>query len=471
MTYAVRGARFRSRGRSRVSAAKAVAISGLTSVVTLVACSQDQKPPGQLVVALDTDMALPDQIDTIEIEVIVRGTTLLDYPMPVGTGPDAQPIPATLTLVAGPDPTVPATIRVVGSKNGIARTLRQVITTVPTDRVATLRMPVQWLCDGTAQPIAGAEAGMAYQSTCGPDATCEAGECVASQVQESTLANYQAQSVFGGGSAPAAKGQTTGTCFDTIPCMVSGVVEAPDDQCTVNMPTGGAGVNVALRVADDGICDTTGTTCFVPLDGSSSEGWTEQNGRVALPPAVCTKLRSGLIAGVVVSTTCATKTEADPPCGPWSSVTPTAVEASVGGPDATALPATPTLVGAAAPAGGTSAACCPLLADSHTLYTCLCSGSSPVQIVAIDPSSGNTTAVASFTPQAARTEYAAVLAGGEVDWVDRLTSSDAGDECPVFGTSPADGGTGGPTAVVHGDVYDGADYWPTRRTSTRLPTT
>ena len=76
-------------------------------------------------------------------------------------------------------------------------------------------------------------------------------------------------------------------------------MEAPDDQCTVAMPSGGAGVNVGLRVADDGICDTTGTTCFVPLDGSSAEGWTEQDGRIALPPAVCAKLQSGLIAGVM----------------------------------------------------------------------------------------------------------------------------------------------------------------------------
>jgi hypothetical protein len=94
-------------------------------------------------------MALPEQIDTIELQVTVNGTTLLDYPMPVGTDGDAQPIPATLTLVAGPDPSVPATIRVIGIRNGIPRTLRQVITTVPADRVAPLRMPVQWLCAGT----------------------------------------------------------------------------------------------------------------------------------------------------------------------------------------------------------------------------------------------------------------------------------------------------------------------------------
>ena len=35
---------------------------------------------------------------------------------------------------------------------------------------------------------------------------------------------------------------------------------------------GGFRINVALGVANDGICDPTGTTCYVPLDGDSPEG-------------------------------------------------------------------------------------------------------------------------------------------------------------------------------------------------------
>lgn len=442
----------------RVIVAKGLPISVASACLCLlIACSREQKVPGQLVVAIDTDVALPDQIDTIELQVTVDGTTLLDYPMPVGTGPDAQPIPATLTIVSGPDPSVPVTVRVLGSKVGTVRTLREVTTTIPTDRIATLRMPVQWLCDGTAVQGTEADGGVGYQSTCGPGATCEAGQCVASQVQESTLADYEPQAIFGGGSAPTSKGQTTGTCFDTVACMVSGTVEAPDDQCTVDLPPGDD-VNVALRVADDGICDTTGTQCFVPLDGDSTEGWTEQAGRIALPPAVCTKLRQGLIAGVVVSTTCATKTDADPPCGAWSSVAPASDAAPASEPDASGFASTtPVLVASAAPEAGASTVCCPLLADANALYTCLCDGSAAVQVVSIDPSGGDTRPVASFLPQATRTQYAAVLAGGEVYWVDRIAGSDAGDTCPVFGTSTADGGTAGPVAVVQGDVYDEAD--------------
>jgi hypothetical protein len=437
--------------------ARAIVSLASVAVSAAVACSQDANPsPGQLVVVLDTDVALPDQIDTIELIVSVPGTTLLDTPLMVGSGTDAQPIPATLTLVAGPDPTVPATIQVIGLKNGVARTLRQVVTTVPTDHSAMLRMPVQWLCDGTANPVADGDGGVAYQSTCGPGATCQAGSCVAASVQSSNLRTYQPELVFGGGAPPTATGQTTGTCFDTISCLLSGAVEVPDDQCTADMPADTANVNVGLRVAGDGICDTTGATCFVPLDGASVEGWTEQNGRIALPPAVCTKLRTGLIAGVVVSTSCPTKTDAVPPCGSWSSVAPAVDAGFVSMSDAAAV-ATPELIAVTTPDGGTSTACCPLLADSNRLYSCVCRGTSPVQVVSIDPTSGVTTEVGTFSPRATRVHYAAAMAGGDVWWIDRASIGDAATVGQVFGTPALDGGSAALLATVNGDIYDNAD--------------
>jgi len=436
---------------------RAILVCGLFLVCAPASCSQKHKVPGQLIVAIDTDMALPDQIDTIDLQIVVAGTTLLDYPMPVGAGSDTQPIPATLTLVAGPDPNLPVTVRVMGQKNGITRTLRQVITTVPADRIATLRMPVQWLCDGSAQAVAQPDGSISYQSTCGPNATCKAGQCVVSQVPQSNLEEYQPQAIFGGGSAPPANGTTAGTCFDTVPCMVSGTIESPDSQCTLAIPggVGGANVNIALRVANDGICDTTGTTCFVPLDGNSTEGWTEQSGRVALPSAVCDKLRTGLIAGVVVSTTCATKTLSDPPCGSWSSVAPVA-DASVPVADAALPSTTPILVAATAPEAGATSVCCPLTADGSLLYTCLCDGGSAVRIVAIDPASGATSPAGEFVPKYARQQYAAVLAGGALYWADRVAGN-GGDTCPVYATPTINGGTASTLGVVKGDVYDGAD--------------
>src|SRR5262245_34651458 len=116
-----------------------------STLLFLSGCDDKPKPPGQLVVSIETDMALPDQVDTIRVQVLVHGQALLDVPYEVGDGPDAQGIPATLTLLAGKDPTQPVTIRVQGIKGGIARTLREAVTTVPQNRSAHLRMPVQWL--------------------------------------------------------------------------------------------------------------------------------------------------------------------------------------------------------------------------------------------------------------------------------------------------------------------------------------
>jgi hypothetical protein len=207
----------------------------------LGACSSTKvTTPGQLIVAIDTDMALPNQVDELEIDVTIANEPkpTVHYQTTVGGGDYSQPIPATLTLVAGPDPSVPATITLIGFKNGVPRTLRQVTSTVPTDRIVTLRMPIQWLCSGTVQPSGNVDGGLAFQSSCGPNATCKAGVCVGDAVDPSGLPTYDSASVFGGGSAPAADGSTVGTCFETISCMIGGTIVTPDDpmNCTVPVP-------------------------------------------------------------------------------------------------------------------------------------------------------------------------------------------------------------------------------------------
>lgn len=438
-------------------AASLLRVLAVPALFAVSACTSETKSPGQLVVAVSTDMALPEQVDTIQLQVIVNGTTLLDSPMPTGAGDDAQPIPATLTLVAGPDPSVPATIRVIGLRSGVARTLRQAITTVPTEGTALLRMPVQWLCDGTTHAVRGPNGDVSYESECGPDNTCQVGRCVPARTDAKGLPSYESGSVFGGGEAPPPKGHSAGACFDTFGCMLSGTAAAPDDQCTIAPPAdSGSGINVALRVANDGICDTTGTTCFVPLD-EGDEGWSSQNGRIALPPAVCTKLRNGLVTNVVVSTSCETKLASIPPCGPWSSVRvsldaalpPLTVDASALG--------VPTEVARVVPEGNRqNTVCCPLLADEKSLYTCTCSGQG-TDIVSVDPASGATAKAAAFKAVAARQRYAAVLAGGGVYWVDRPANQGSTSTCFVNQTMLAGAPTGAPAVTVRGDIYNGTD--------------
>lgn len=412
--------------------------------------------------AIDTDMALPMQIDVIELVVSANGNTLLDNPLPVGVGTNTQTIPATLTLVAGSNPDLPATIKVIGWRNNQPRTLRQIVTPIPSDRVAVLRMPVQWLCDGTVTASSNdGGAGGSYDSSCGPGMTCVAGSCVKSKIDPTTLETYTPQAVFGGGSAPTTSGSTTpGTCFDTVPCLGSGALVEPDSSCTIPAPSDMKNVNLGMRVADDGICDSTGTTCFVPLDGNSDEGWKKQSDRIALPPAVCNKMHTGKVAGVVLSSSCTTKTSGTPTCGPWSSVAPV-VDAGTVTVEGSATAQAPTAPSLVASIGGSEAGaptpCCPLLADGSKLYTCLCTaGASSVSVVSVDPATASVKPVASLAPLSHRSRYSAAMASGLLYWVDRQQSGDAGVTCPVYATSVMTGTTS-PVGTVAGDVYDQAD--------------
>ncbi|MCC6899435.1 MAG: hypothetical protein IT377_10700, partial [Polyangiaceae bacterium] len=135
---------------------------------------------------------------------------------------------------------------------------------------------------------------------------------------------YTPQAIFGGGS-----GAGDGKCFDTVPCFSKGaVVEVEMSNCSIAKPAAGTGVNVALVMpaGSAGICGAA--TCLIPLDANAETGWREEAGRLVLPPAVCERLNTGAVTSVTVTTSCETKTERTPTCGPWSSV-----DASSGEPD------------------------------------------------------------------------------------------------------------------------------------------
>jgi hypothetical protein len=111
-------------------------ILGVAGAAGLCACQPPAESVGQLVVSLATDMALPQQIDQIELQVQVHGQILTDEPYQVGAG-DIH-IPGTLTLLAGQNAAQPVTVRAFASKSNQLRTFREVITTVPADRIALL---------------------------------------------------------------------------------------------------------------------------------------------------------------------------------------------------------------------------------------------------------------------------------------------------------------------------------------------
>ncbi len=283
---------------------------GLTLLA--VACAQKSPPPGELVVVVTSDMSVPKDIDSVRVQVLSGSQTRTDTTVPIGAG--GVLLPATLGILAGSDPSVPATIRVIGIGAHRALTLREATVTVPVNRTAMLRMPIEWLCVGSAVDPTAVDPSMdAVTSACPAGETCVAGACVSDAIDSAALTSYAEDP-----TVPPADGGAG--CFDTTACFDAAIVEpVSPSTCTVPVPPGAdpSRLNVALEPADGaGICDGTG--CFVPLDQDASDGWTVSGGVVSLPAGLCSSMKAGLRATIAVSTACPSKTPELPECGPWS---------------------------------------------------------------------------------------------------------------------------------------------------------
>ncbi|MDI1476539.1 hypothetical protein [Polyangium sp. y55x31] len=323
-------------------AAIALALSSLLS------CSAE--PRGQVILALQTDMSLPKDIDRIRIVVSYEDTGGIVFQENYDriVDPDnARPIrlPATLSIVANETETRPIRVKVLAFRglltqgnfvDPLIRVVRDAVTTVPRDRVVTLPVPIEFLCDGAARPktdpsgkpLRDDEGKLIYESTCGDGLTCRAGKCVTEVVPEKDLDAYDPEGVFGGGT-----GNGDGTCFDTGTCFEGATgldldlaaFDADGTTCRAAVPSGmfTAGIfNVGLETQGSGMCTAQG--CFVALDAESDGGWKAEGANaVSLPPAVCEKFRKAEIARVVGTPAgpapCEQKRTSIPTCGPWSS--------------------------------------------------------------------------------------------------------------------------------------------------------
>ncbi len=298
-----------NRRRSRVGTA-----SLLLGLVLSASCTEDKK--AGLIVAIQSDMAIPKDVDSVEIEVSSYGNEVFDRFYEIGK--DKLNIPGTLTLLPPDDTATPVTIRVISYKDEEPLTLRRVVTTVPADREALLRMEIDWLCRGQVK-----REGDEIVSTCGDGTSCVAGECVSDDVDASGLDDFTSGDVFGGSNED---GQSL--CFDTAPCFARNASAADfglnTKDCTFNLDQsvsidGEAAdldpdtLNFAFETAQDGICGDWG--CFVPLARDEQSGFWIDGSTVHLPKAACDELGD---VDLVLSTACAVRTPNIPPCGDWT---------------------------------------------------------------------------------------------------------------------------------------------------------
>ncbi len=321
----------------------ALALVSAFTFITAASCSGDDPPQkGQLVIAFQSDMEVPKDVEAMRVLVKSFGVTLLDNTYPLGSGAERTQLPATLTIVANDDPSTPVSIQLIALAGSKAHVVRKAITTVPDKRTALLHMPIQFLCWDEVTVTEDDTGVTASDKTCG-EQTCVAGACKDPTIDSATLGNYKAAEVFGGASGPG----TLGACLDVLACFEKGA-EVPVDlgDCSVALPGPLETTNIGLVVppGGQGICGAG--ACIVPLDRDALLGWSESGGRAVLPAAVCNKLGSSVTA-VAVTSSCTGKTPGIPTCGPWSSVSglpgaedaspPTKLDGGPSGEDASGL--------------------------------------------------------------------------------------------------------------------------------------
>ena len=147
---------------------------------------------GGLVVVVESDLAIPNDIDRITLEATQVSSTLLHEDRQAGPG--HLLIPAEFAI-ASTGNGAPVIVHAVAYKNGAPRVERTAVTPIPGDHLGVLHIPLNYLCDGTAKQDG--------TSSCGDSKTCRQGTCATSTVPPSEITEKQASA--GGASAGSAE--------------------------------------------------------------------------------------------------------------------------------------------------------------------------------------------------------------------------------------------------------------------------
>ncbi len=135
------------------------------SLLAVVGCAERT----QIVVEVDSDLAVPGELDGIE--VIVTGSQSMSAS---GSLLD-RPLPRTVGLVPAGDSLGPIEIRAVGTLRGVPVVERVATTSFLQGRTLLLRMFLSRACRGV---------------TCGAGETCDEGRCVSSEVDPEMLPEW-----------------------------------------------------------------------------------------------------------------------------------------------------------------------------------------------------------------------------------------------------------------------------------------
>jgi hypothetical protein len=304
-----------------------VACIALTVVLVALAGSAcREKAKGELMIAVTTDMTPGTDFDTLSIEVLYGAAPKQKRIFQQVGQPETLRFPFTFAIIEGTEGTKVQVRIITGISTsretdvGTPLTVHEVSANVPSDRIALVRMHIDFLCAGAVRPKPGAVDGI-----CAADYACAARLCTRANREPRELTDFDERHVFGGSTA----GEGKGTCFDTVRCFSQGRMEygVDLDACTIPRPAGGGPVSVALVTAaregqPKGICGAA--ACYVPLDADVPHGVQLRPDRIRLPAEVCKRLKSPPtdrtpLLGIALTQTCGTKTVDQPTCGTWSS--------------------------------------------------------------------------------------------------------------------------------------------------------
>ncbi len=310
------------------SLAAPLILAALVSGALVLACS-DTKHQGGLVVAIDTNLSVPKDIDALGLAVNIGGIT--KFSNVYGVAPSGKvTMPATLVLQEPTDASQSVTIRITGFLGGNARIVRDAITTVPHARVALLRLQLSALSagDGVKGAIDPQEvdrisdpsvqsAGLRIADTTigafdpftqitskcslAAEQTDIDGVCQSARVDSATLPDAASVPIVPSAAELAA-------CFDVPKCFDGAVKVMPHADCTFSYGGDAKTLNVAIETAGAGF--NTATGFLAPLDQDPEHGFSVANGIVTIPKAVCTigtKAKS-----VVLGTKCPAKQPTTP---------------------------------------------------------------------------------------------------------------------------------------------------------------
>jgi len=289
---------------ARMAARSRYALLLCLGLTIVSACKLDAKPPkgGGLVVAIDTDMSMPKDIDEVRLQVTQGATMLFQHSQQLDENAAALPLEIQ---VPDANDSAPVLVRALGVKDGEVRVERSAITTVPTAYLGYLRLILNYLCDGMVD--------QSGESSCGATMTCIQGTCEPAAIATSLPDFYQREGAMQSAST---------ACFDVAKCFSMATEMTPElvDACSFDsnklFPTD---INVALRLepGSAGVC--TKTACWIVLD-SDGDGFRVGNDeRVMLPESICAQRSQGANLRVAMSMQCPSKKQSMPLCRDGSS--------------------------------------------------------------------------------------------------------------------------------------------------------